>query len=50
MTVHGPFADEAERRLALALARTVPGVRTATLGPTLHPHGQPGQSPVEAAP
>ncbi|SDJ98978.1 CBS domain-containing protein [Actinopolyspora mzabensis] len=48
--VHGPFTDEAERRLALALARTVPGIRTASLGSTLHPYGQSGQYPAEVAP
>ncbi len=31
VTIHGSFADESEQRIAIALARTVPGVRTATI-------------------
>ncbi|MGH3677771.1 MAG: CBS domain-containing protein [Mycobacterium sp.] len=31
VTIHGSFADESEQRIAMALARTVPGVRTATI-------------------
>ncbi|MFE7742615.1 CBS domain-containing protein [Nocardia sp. NPDC057455] len=33
-TVSGRFADESERRIAIALTRTVPGVRTATIATT----------------
>lgn len=50
ITVHGHFTDEAERRLALALARTVPGTRTATLGPTQRTPDQRGRHPAEATP
>lgn len=32
-TIFGRFLDESERRIALALVRTVPGVRTATIAP-----------------
>ncbi|MEU2124664.1 CBS domain-containing protein [Nocardia niwae] len=30
-TISGRFADESERRIAIALARTVPGIRTASI-------------------
>ncbi|MGV9544254.1 CBS domain-containing protein [Nocardia beijingensis] len=33
-TVSGRFADESERRIALALTRTVPGIRTASIALT----------------
>ena len=36
--VSGRFADESERRIAIALARTVPGVRTATIATTTTVH------------
>ncbi|MFE3254154.1 CBS domain-containing protein [Nocardia sp. NPDC059091] len=33
-TISGRFADESERRIAIALTRTVPGIRTATIATT----------------
>ncbi|MEU6187086.1 CBS domain-containing protein [Nocardia sp. NPDC047038] len=33
-TVYGRFADESERRIAVALTRTVPGIRTASIALT----------------
>ncbi|MEU2041023.1 CBS domain-containing protein [Nocardia niwae] len=33
-TISGRFADESERRIAIALARTVPGIRTASIART----------------
>nr|WP_067470262.1 CBS domain-containing protein [Nocardia amamiensis] len=33
-SVSGRFADESERRIAIALTRTVPGIRTATIATT----------------
>ncbi|MET8778019.1 CBS domain-containing protein [Nocardia sp. NPDC004654] len=33
-TICGRFADESERRIAIALTRTVPGIRTATIATT----------------
>lgn len=33
-TISGGFADESERRIAMALTRTVPGIRTATIANT----------------
>ncbi|MEU1998030.1 CBS domain-containing protein [Nocardia gamkensis] len=34
-SVSGRFADESERRIAVALTRTVPGIRTATIATAL---------------
>lgn len=40
VTIRGAFVDESERRIAIALARTVPGTRSAaTAPPTPTPHG-----------
>ena len=49
-TISGRFADESERRIAVALARTVPGIRTATIAdaPT-SPRPQPDSAATEAA-
>lgn len=36
-TISGRFADESEQRITIALTRTVPGIRTATVATTPHP-------------
>ncbi|WP_280315392.1 CBS domain-containing protein [Nocardia abscessus] len=41
VTISGRFADESERRIAIALTRTVPGIRTATIATTPAAAGGP---------
>lgn len=40
-TISGRFTDESERRIAIALTRTVPGIRTATIATTPAAAGGP---------